>query len=259
MVKLYNLHVPLSKRYPLVVSLPHSGTHIPRDIRAQFKQEFGPILTPVDWHLERLYDFLPELGVTVLQATHSRYVVNLNRGLDTLLFGPEPTSVVPDATCFGTLLYNSGPEQDEVERRVIRYYSPYHRRLAQLLRNMVRGFGRVYLVDLHGYYRGPAVDVCLGNVNGTTCSENLIGSFEKALRRYDFRVTRNEVWIGGHITRYYGSMDNIEALQIELRFPAYLDGGTFGEGEVPKWDSEKFRDAKQRLRRVFADVIEELF
>jgi N-formylglutamate deformylase len=259
MAKLYNLHVPMSKRYPLVASLPHSGTRIPRDIRAQFKREFSPILTPVDWHLEKLYDFLPELGVTMIQATHSRYVVNLNRGLDTPLFGPEPTSVVPDATCFGRHLYNSGPEQGEVERRVTRYYSPYHRQLAQLLRNTVRDSGRVYLVDLHSYYRGPEVDVCLGNVDGTTCSESLIGSFEKALRRFDFRVTRNEVWIGGHITRYYGSMDNIEALQIELRFPAYLDGGTFEEGEVPGWGSGKFRDAKQRLRRVFTDVIEELF
>ena len=258
-LKLYNLYNPLSERFPLFASLPHSGTHVPPAIAKQFKQDPGPVLAPVDWHLERLYDFLPELGITLLQATHSRYVVNLNRSLEAPLFGPEPTSVIPDMTCFGSPLYNyEMPDKDEVEERVTNYYLPYHRRLSQSLRQLINDFGRVYLIDLHSYYRGPQVDVCLGNVNDTTCSEGLIGVFETALRRQSFDVTRNDVWIGGYITRHYGSMDNTETLQIELRFPAYLEGDTFEEDEVPDWDSMKFREARERLRCVFREVIDEL-
>ena len=123
---------------------------------------------------------------------------------------------------------------------------------------MIRDFGSVYLLDLHSYLAGPLADVCLGDVNGTTCSERLTGCLERALRKHDFSVTRDEKWIGGHITRHYGNMDNVEVLQIELRFPAYLEGQDFGEEEITEWDSEKFRDAKKRLRRVFSDVLDEL-
>ncbi len=258
-MKLYNSFVPEQIRLPVVADLPHSGTYVPRNIKQLFRQDPAPALSPVDWHLEKLYDFLPELGITVLQATHSRYVVNLNRALKEPLFGPERVSVVSKNTCFGKPLYDRKPNRIEVGERIDRYYLPYHRRLTRILDAMVRDFGRVYLVDLHSYYLGPAVDVCLGNVNETTCSERLIGSFERAFLRHDFNTVRNEKWLGGHITRHYGSMDNIETLQVELRFPAYLEGTAFEEEEVPEWDSDKSRNAKIRVQNVFTEVIKELF
>ncbi len=258
-MKLYKLHVPVKNRIPVVASLPHSGIRIPRNVRRLFKQGFPPILTPVDWYLDTLYHFLPELGISVIQAVYSRYVVNLNRALKEPLFGPEGKCVVPENTCFRQPLYDNEPPRDEVEERIKRYYLPYHRHLARILDEMVVDFGSVYLLDLHSYYWGPEVDVCLGNVNDTTCSEALIGSFEKAFLGQDFAVVRNDKWIGGYITRHYGSMDNIEALQIELRFPAYLERGTFEDGEVPEWDSDKFRNARDRLQRVYTGVVNNLF
>lgn len=257
-MKVYNLYTPEKVRLPIVASLPHSGTYIPQKVLKQFKQGFGPIISPVDWHLERLYDFLPELGITVLQATHSRYLVNLNRNPEPPLFGPERTCVVPDMTCFHRPLYDREPNSTEVEERFNKYYVPYHRRLDQILRKMKKDFGHVYLLDLHGYYRGPEVDVCLGNVDETTCSERLIGGFEKAFSKYGFNVVRNDLWVGGYITRHYVDIDNVETLQIELRFPAYLEGGNFEEDEVPEWDSGKFWNAKERIHRVFSDAIKEI-
>jgi len=209
----------------------------------------------MDWHLDKLYDFLPELGITVLQATHSRYVVNLNRELRPPLFGPERTSVIAGEDTWGNAFYQTEMPQSEIEERINRYYLPYHKRLSQIMNRMVRDFKFVYLLDLHSFFAGPVEDVCLGNANETTCSEHLIGSLEMALSKHDFSVTRNEVWTGGYITRHYGQMDNIEALQIEIRFPAYLAGEHFGREEITEWDTEKFRNAKQRLRRVFDDFI----
>jgi len=254
-MKLYNLHVPAKNRLPIVASLPHSGIYVPREVYGQFRQDPLPAFSPVDWYLNRLYDFLPELGITVLQATHSRYVVNLNRTLAEPLFGPENICAIPENTCYGNPLYSREPTRNQVEQRIEKYYSPYHQKLSEILEEIVQDFGHVYLIDLHGYYRGPEVDVCLGNVNETTCSDTLIGSFEKAFLEQDLAVVRNEKWIGGHITRYYGSMDNIEALQIELRFPAYLEGDTFEDEEVPDWDSDKFRNARGKLRKVFTSVV----
>jgi len=215
----------------------------------------------MDPHLDKLYNFLPELGITVLQATHSRYVVNLNRGLKAPLFGPQTSSIISQENSWKSALYDIEPDQNEIEGRVNRYYLPYHQRLTQILNKMVRDFGRVYLFDLHSFgthLAFPLADVCLGNVNDTTCSERLMACFEKALLKHGFSVTRNERLIGGYITRHYGNMDNIEALQIEIRFSAYLDGEDFSEEEITEWDSDKFWSARERLRKVFGDVIEEL-
>jgi len=85
-----------------------------------------------------------------------------------------------------------------------------------------------------------------------------VACFERALREHDFSVTRNEVWTGGYITRHYGDMDNVEALQIEIKFTAYLEGEYFGEEEITKWDSDRFRSAKKRLKKVFSDAVDEL-
>lgn len=242
-----------------MANLPHSGTYVPPNVRKQYKRDSRPTLAPIDWHLEKLYDFLPQLGITMIQATHNRYVVNLNRGLKEPLFGPENSSVVPYENAFKSPLYDGEVNQSEIEERITRYYTPYHERLKKVLQKMARDYRRVYLLDLHSYFAGPVIDVCLGNVNGATCSEMLMECFETALKRHAFSVVRNDKWIGGHITRHYGNMDNIESLQIELRFPAYLDRKFFGEEEIRAWDSDKFRSAKERLRKVFIDVLKELF
>jgi N-formylglutamate amidohydrolase len=76
---LFNLHIPKGSTVPLVANLPHSGLFVPDDIAAQFTSEHLQALPNSDWHLDQLYQSLPDLGITVIQATHSRYVVDLNR------------------------------------------------------------------------------------------------------------------------------------------------------------------------------------
>jgi N-formylglutamate amidohydrolase len=209
----------------------------------------------MDWHLDKLYDFLPELGIVVLQATHSRYVVDLNREVKDPLLGPNVSSVISQDNTQASPLYDTEPIKGEIEARITKYYYPYHEKLKTVLDGMVKEFGSVLLLDLHSYFLYPLTDICLGNCNGTTCSERLITSFEQAFREHDFSVAVNEVLTGGYITRHYGSMPNVQSLQIEIRYPAYLNGDYFGEEEITEWDCEKFQNAKSRLRTVFSEVI----
>ena len=46
---------------PLLLSLPHVGTHLPDDVRRQLVDRAART-EDTDWHLERLYDFAAELG-----------------------------------------------------------------------------------------------------------------------------------------------------------------------------------------------------
>ena len=63
---------------PLLVSVPHDGRAIPDDIAARMTP-LGRSNHDADWHVERLYDFVPDLGASMIAARYSRYVVDLNR------------------------------------------------------------------------------------------------------------------------------------------------------------------------------------
>ena len=208
-MKLYDLLVPSKSKVPILATIPHSGTYVPSNISNQFKYNPGPILTNMDWHLDKLYDFLPELGIVVLQATHSRYVVDLNRVIKEPLFGPNVSSVISQDNTQGNLLYDASLTKEEVEARLIKYYYPYHEKLGASLETMRREYGHVFLLDLHSYFLYPLTDICLGNCNGGTCSERVLTLIEQAFREHGFSVAKNERLTGGYITRHYGSMPNV--------------------------------------------------
>ena len=46
---------------PLLLSLPHVGTHIPYALQSRY-QSRAQAVEDTDWHLERLYGFARELG-----------------------------------------------------------------------------------------------------------------------------------------------------------------------------------------------------
>jgi len=264
-MKISTLLVPTHDKHPILANIPHSGTYIPHSIRRKFKRDPRPILSNHDWYLDRLYSFLPAQGITLLHANYSRYVVDLERDIVAPHYGTSMTSIVYEDTMWGRPLYETTPTQTEVEERIERYYVPYHQQLAKLLDAMVAESGRVYLLDLHSFFGHPNVDareisteVELGNRHGSTCSEHFIVCFEKAFRKHGFRVASNNLWRGGYIPQHYGSMDNVESLSIEIRFPVYLDKEYFGEEEVTEWDSDRFRGVRRRLEKVFDDTIDEL-
>ena len=81
---------------PLLVSMPHVGTHIP-DALSRRMMPIAHTVPDTDWHLEQLYYFAGRLGASTLVATHSRYVVDLNRPPDNanLYPGQDTTGLCP--------------------------------------------------------------------------------------------------------------------------------------------------------------------
>ncbi|AYQ43726.1 N-formylglutamate amidohydrolase [Burkholderia aenigmatica] len=64
---------------PVLATIPHRGTHVPPDIAARMVPKHARWLCNTDWFLAELYAFLPEMGITTIMATHSRYVEDVNR------------------------------------------------------------------------------------------------------------------------------------------------------------------------------------
>ena len=240
---------------PIIANLPHSGMMVPDAIAAQLIPAQLAALPNTDWHLDHLYRSLPDLGITVLQATHSRYVVDLNRPLQEPIFGSFWSSVIPAQTAFGKPLYATTPSSEQLQARVEAFYSPYHDKLTELLEHAVATFGKVYLLDLHSFF-GPITEaVCLGDRNGKTCSEPLIASVEAQFRRQNYTVVRNNVFNGGYITGHYGQMPGVEALQIEVRYHVYLNADELDRSTPPNWDVPKFHTAKQAIDDIFGAIV----
>src|SRR5690349_5798282 len=217
---------------PLLVSMPHVGTHLPDAI----KRRMMPIAHTVpdtDWHLEQLYDFAQELGASVLAATHSRYVVDLNRPPDNanLYPGQDTTGVVPLDTFHREPLYLPGfpPSEDEVAKRIETYWRPYHQRLQQALAEIKARHGFALLWDAHSifsvlprFFAGKLPDLNLGTADGKSCAPGIGEALAKTVEGY--RVALNGRFKGGYITRRYGDpAHGVHAVQLELSEATYMD------------------------------------
>ena len=117
---------------PVLISIPHAGTELPDALRARLTDD-ALELPDTDWHVHLLYDFAAELGVSMLKARYSRYVIDLNRDPEgrALYPGANNTELVPTTTFARAAIYRQGqaPSADEIARRADEFWQPYHRRL----------------------------------------------------------------------------------------------------------------------------------
>jgi len=220
---------------PLLVSMPHVGTHVPPALAARLTDEACHV-PDTDWHLERLYGFADTLGASVLVATHSRYVIDLNRPPDgaSLYPGQSVTGLCPVDTFDDTPLYRDPadlPGEAEIAARRDAIWHPYHARLAEELARIRAAHGIAMLWDAHSirsvlprFFDGRLPDLNLGTGKGTSCdpalAEQLLGIAQSAA---GYTSVLNGRFTGGYITRQYGRpQDRVHAVQLEMTQSSYM-------------------------------------
>lgn len=248
---------------PLLVSMPHAGVHIPPGIAAGMT-DAALKLPDTDWHLEQLYDFLEPLGVSVLCATHSRYVIDLNRPLDgaDLYPGQDTTGLCAVDTFHKEPLYQAGrmPEEAEIKARSAKYWKPYHDQLAGELQRIRNQHGIAMLWDAHSicsvlprFFEGRLPDFNIGTAAGTSCDPALAqGLVAVAASAPGFSYALNGRFKGGHITRHYGEpARNIHAVQLELSQRVYMQ-----ESFPYRFDPELAQLVRPSLRGFIGVMLE---
>lgn len=220
---------------PLLVSIPHCGTQFPADIAARLTPA-ARLLSDTDWHVDRLYDFAAGLGASVLTATHSRYVVDLNRPPDgaALYPGADNTELCPTTTFAREPIYGQGdnPGAAEIEQRVADYWRPYHHKLAATLADLRQAHGVALLFDAHSiasrvprFFEGRLPDFNLGTGGGSSADHDLAARLLAVCQgTMDFTSVLNGRFTGGYITRTYGDpAANVHAVQFEQSQITYMD------------------------------------
>ena len=220
---------------PLLISMPHVGTHVPPALAARLTDEARRV-PDTDWHLERLYDFADALGASVLVATHSRFVIDLNRPPDgaSLYPGQSVTGLCPVDLFDDQPLYREPaeqPDEAEIAQRREAIWQPYHAQLARELARIRSAHGAAALWDAHSirsvvprFFEGTLPDLNLGTANGASCSpvlaEQLLAIGKQAA---PYTAVLNGRFKGGHITRQYGRPEQgIHAVQLEMTQCTYM-------------------------------------
>ena len=219
---------------PLLVSMPHIGTHIPAELRAHYVPRALEV-EDTDWHLARLYNFLETLGASVLMPKTSRYVIDLNRPPDDapMYPGASNTELCPTRFFTGEPLYLSGQEPDAAERARRRdvVWQPYHSALASELARLKALHGYALLWDAHSIrseipwlFEGRLPDLNIGTASGASASDAITAAVVQAFSaQTQFSTAVNGRFKGGYITRHYGQPDHhIHAIQLEMCQSLYM-------------------------------------
>lgn len=258
----FKVIVPSTDQVPILLSIPHCGVDFPDELKLEYNQNLIQAPDDTDWFVHQLYDFAPAMGITMIHAVYSRWVIDLNRDPQSKPLysdGRIITELCPTTTFFGEPIYNDERkkvEDEELKKRVEKYYNPYHQKLRELLAKLKAKFGKVLLWECHSIRQSvPTIhkekfpDLILGDADGTSASPGLIETAIINLEKGGYKFSHNYPFKGGHITRNFGKpSENQHALQLEMTKVNYMD------------DAEKNYDQVRagKMRTVLENTLTEL-
>ena len=248
---------------PLIVSVPHAGRHVPDAIALRLSERAREV-PDTDWHVDELYRFAPSIGATLLTATHSRYVVDLNRDPSgkALYEGADNTELCPTRTFDSDRLYALGdePSSREIDARRATYFDPYHRLLASEIDRIRQRHGYAVLIDGHSiaaevprFFSGRLPDLNLGTADGRSCDATAQALAADIVANAEgFTHVVNGRFKGGFITRRFGApADGVHALQLEMTQASYMD-----EANPTRFDPSRAAKLINLLERLLIGLAE---
>jgi N-formylglutamate deformylase len=262
----YFIIEPEGEKVPLILSVPHSGTEFPAELKSHYRAEMTAQIDDTDWYVHDLYNFAPGLGITVIHAKYSRWVIDLNRDPESKALyddGRIITGLTPSTDFLGREIYVDKkfiPAPEETERRLANYYRPYYQKIENLLTERIGEFGRVLLWDAHSIRRlvptirkEPFPDLILGDNDEQSAAKEIIDIALNGLRAGKYQVNHNAPFKGGHITRYFGKPETrVHALQLEMCKTHYMNDDELTFNEARAGETRKI------LRPVFENLIAHL-
>ena len=252
----------LAGHTPLVLDSPHSGTAYPDDFRPAC--DLATLRRAEDTHVEKLYDFAPDLGAAWIEAHFPRSYLDANRDvteLDTsLLDGPwdGPLSDDPRVlskvrlgkgliwklTDEGLPIYDRLLAVDEVRARIDHCWRPYHAAVAEAIDAAHARHGYSIHINCHSM---PAVsgshatdfpglvhaDFVIGDRDGSTADPALSKRICEHLRARGYSVDYNHPYKGVELVRRNGRpAEHRHSIQVEINRRLYMDEATLALDEV---------------------------
>ena len=256
----------------VVFASPHSGRDYPWSFLRTTQLDAHAIRSSEDAFVDQLFESAAGFGAAFIRAGAPRAFVDLNRSceeLDPALIegvrrqGHNPRvasglGVIPRVVAGGRVIYRGKMSRAEADRRIDRYWRPYHAMLQRLLDEAHDRHGQAVLLDCHsmpheavdGVARGgmPRPDIVLGDRFGAAAAGEVVDRVEAAFASAGFNVVRNTPFAGAYITQAYGRPSRGQhAVQVEIDRALYMNETLIR----PNGDFEAVRSA---LKRVIAEI-----
>lgn len=238
--KVFTLRMPAKRQGCVIADSPHSGRDYPADFGHACPRH--ELEKAEDRFLDRLYDFLPALGVPLLQAEFPRSYVDPNRR-DTVTekflkegdqeYTPAEAGLVR-ARCTPRSahdVYDRPLKLSEVFNRVASKHKPYHDALAALVDETHAREGMAVHLNCHsmpsvlqkGKKENP-FDIVIGTRGGTSCDPALAEKLKELFEAKGYTVGIDvKGFSGAEIIRRTGKpAEGRHSIQLELNRALYM-------------------------------------
>lgn len=263
-------------KLPVVISVPHGGTIIPKSLVSKCRLNLQSILLDGDTWSRELYN-LHDYTAAYVDTTLARAVLDMNRAPDDRPPN-NPDGVVKTFTVDQQEVwtYESGLPDPVVDELIRTYYRPYH----QALYKVSRLPGMLLAIDCHTMLPiAPQISknrgderpiICIsnrGDSNGNAANGPITAPAEtvRTLRdalagvfihsdiecNIDRLALINEPFKGGYITWYHGLTGPLPWVQLEINRSIYMPKEIENINELPDLKiSSKLRDIRNKLIRA---------
>lgn len=235
--------------YPLLLSVPHSGTYFPPEFLQNVQSDVKTLRRNEDLLVDQLVETAVENGLPMMKMEVSRAFVDLNRDkleLDPSMYYnyPKDTDVLFDKHCrvgLGVVhrinfkrenLYAGLLDYDEVQARLKNVYDVYHKQLQKNIDAVLKKFGFCLVLDCHSMPSKicsiiddrSGIDICLGNLFSQSCPQDISDFFAGQFWNKNYNVEFNCPYSGAFITfNYCQPRRKMWTLQLEINRALYAD------------------------------------
>ena len=242
----YNVGKP---EYPLVITLPHSGTYFPPEFVEQVNSSIEIMRRNEDIFVDEIVQTAINHKIPALKMNVARAFVDLNRDrleLDPAMFYnyPEHKDVMFDKHCrvgLGVIhrinymrepLYKGLLDYNEVELRLKKVYDVYHDKLLKMVNKCVKKFGFCLVLDCHSMPSKicsiiddrSGIDICLGTLFSQSCPAEMSDFFARQFWNKNYRVEFNCPYSGAYTTfNYCQPRRKMYTLQLEINRALYAN------------------------------------
>lgn len=237
-------------KYPLILSIPHSGTTFPEEFLQSITTDTQTLRKNEDIFVRDLLEpALTDGKITALSLNINRCFIDVNRAkveIDPNMFYDYPKDdlglnkhrsryglgIIHKVTAESTPIYDGLISYKEVEKRITNIYDVYHNRLKQLIEKTIDKFGYCLVLDCHSMpskicsiiSESPRIDFCLGNLFEQSCPNKISFFVENELCKREYYVSKNRPYSGAYITfNYCEPRKQSHTLQLEINRIIYAN------------------------------------
>ncbi len=245
-LNIFSEHNVKDPRYPMVLSVPHSGRVFPQEFLAHTAVGIDELRSNEDPFVDELVMEASNLGIPMITLNIGRAFIDVNRDaveIDPSMFYnyPDPENAAGNKRCRVGLglfhritanrknIYDGLLNYEEAQERIKNVYAPYHARLQKMIDRCSKKFGFCLVLDCHSMpskicnimQDNRQIEFCLGTLFEQSCPGEMYEFFMQRLKE-KYNVSLDCPYSGAYISfNYCQPRKNIYTLQMEINRSLY--------------------------------------